>query len=182
MTAIVAIAHDGQIWMGGDSAAGGGNWSVRVRTDRKVVRVGEFLMGFTTSFRMGQLLAHTFVPPRRQVGQDLFAFMVADFVPAIRRCFEAGGWARQDQGVNTGGVFLVGHAGRLFQIDSDFQVAEHADGYSACGCGEDYALGALFATKGKPEDRVRKALEAASAFSGAVLEPFYIEHLPSPTP
>lgn len=180
MTCIVGVADGGQVWMGGDSVGGGDGWQVRLRLDPKVHKVGEFLLGFTTSFRMGQLLAHAFTAPRRQIGQDVFAFMVAEFVPAVRRCFETGGWAASHNGVHEGGEFLVGHAGRLFCIHSDFQVAEYAEQVAAIGCGSSFALGAMWACGDfGAAERVDIGLKAAAHFSGGVRAPFTVAHLVS---
>ena len=51
------------------------------------------------------------------------------------------------------------------------------ENYDACGCGEYYALGALYAMerfKMKPHDRVTEALSAAEHLSGGVKAPFNI--------
>lgn len=179
MTCIVGIADGERVLIGADSAAvEGGGFALSVRADRKVVRVGDFAFGFTTSFRMGQLLAHTFTPPARRHGQDLFGYMVADFVPACRQVFELGGWAEVRDGRHTGGDFLVGHAGRLFCVYSDFQVAEQAADFSSVGCGAELARGALWATQGQPmRSRAELALRAAAAMSAGVRGPFHFEEL-----
>ena len=182
MTCIVGLVSGSRVVMGADSAAvDTASLSLDLRIQPKVFRNGSFLIGYTSSFRMGQLLEHAFSPPAMRVGQDAFAFMVAEFVPAVRRCFEVGGWARQDSGVHSGGSFLVAYAGRLFCIESDFQVAEHARGYHAIGCGDQTALGALFVTETLstmgPVDRVMTALEAAAAGSAGVAAPFHIDFL-----
>ena len=62
MTAIVAIRQDNTVYMGGDSAGVAG-LKITIRKDPKVFINGNFLMGFTTSFRMGQLLQYSFKPP-----------------------------------------------------------------------------------------------------------------------
>ncbi len=54
MTCIAAVAHEGNVWMGADSAGVSG-LALAVRRDPKIYRVGDFLFGFTSSFRMGQL-------------------------------------------------------------------------------------------------------------------------------
>ena len=64
MTCIVGLVHEGVVYIGGDSAGVAG-LSLVVRADEKVLRNGDFLMGFTTSFRMGQLLRYKLDPPRR---------------------------------------------------------------------------------------------------------------------
>lgn len=160
--------------MGGDSAGVDG-YHLVTRKDTKVFRVGDFTLGFTTSFRMGQLLAHAFNPPKRHTDQDVYAYMVTTFIDGLRDCLKAGGWAKRDSEREVGGTFLVGYEGRLFQIEGDYQVGEPLSGYAACGCGCEVALGALYATGNmKPRDRVKVALQAAEAFSAGVRGPFNI--------
>lgn len=176
MTCIVGIADRGKVFIGGDSAGVGG-YSLTVRADKKVFRNGDFVMGFTSSFRMGQLLHHAFTPPKRHPDVDLDKFMVTEFINGVRDCLKSGGYAEKHHEAEVGGVFLVGFAGRLFRIDVDYQVGEAVDGYDAVGCGEDIANGSLFSTKGKPVDRLRMALEAAERHSAGVRGPFHFEDI-----
>jgi len=57
MTCIVGLIdkESKKIYMGGDSA-GVANYSLSVRKDPKVFKRYGFIFGFTSSFRMGQLL------------------------------------------------------------------------------------------------------------------------------
>lgn len=175
MTCIVGLVAEGKVLIGGDSAGVDERYALTVRADRKVFRNGPFLMGFTSSFRMGQLLAHAFRPPQRYPDQDLHAFMVTAFVDEVRRCLKDGGFARKENEVESAGAFLVGYEGRLFHVDGDYQVGENAAGFAACGCGDLIAMGSLFSTKGRPsEERILQALAAAEAFSAGVRAPFHI--------
>lgn len=179
MTCIVGLVEKGEVHIGGDSAGVAG-YDLAVRADRKVFRNGDFVMGFTTSFRMGQLLACAFTPPKRHLDQDVYKFMVTDFVDAVRDCFKRGGFAEREREAESGGTFLVGYAGRLFEIGSDYQVGENTEPYSACGCGGQVAMGALHATKGmgmSPDQRIIAALRAAETFSAGVRGPFHVEVL-----
>lgn len=174
MTCIVGIVDKGRVYIGGDSAGVGG-WSMAVRVDQKVFENSGFLFGFCGSFRMGQLLQHAFIPPPMPEGKDLTAYMVTDFIDAVRDCFLQGGFAERRKEVETGGFFLVGTRGRLFQIESDYQVGERANGWDAIGCGEDIALGVLHATQGRaPTKRIQAALDAAVEYSAGVRGPFHI--------
>lgn len=175
MTCIVGLVDSGKVYIGGDSAGVGG-YSLSVRADRKVFKNGDFVMGFTSSFRMGQLLHHAFSPPKRHPETDLDKFMVTDFINGVRDCLKSGGYAEKHNEAEQGGTFLVGYCGRLFEVHGDYQVGEATAGFSAVGCGEDIALGAMFANReGKPEKRIRTALEAAERFSAGVRGPFHIE-------
>ena len=181
MTCIVAVESDGKVVMGGDSAGVGG-LNVIVRADEKVFRNGKFLMGFTDSFRMGQLLRYSLETSKLKVpdyDDELMKFMSVDFINAVRKTFKDGGYGKHGDGDNEGGTFLVGVKGKIFTIYSDFQVARPADGFAAVGCGQSYALGALYVTSPSggvdgARHQVRTALETAEKFSGGVSAPFVI--------
>lgn len=179
MTCIVGLVDKGTVYIGGDSAGVAG-LSLSIRADEKVFQNGPFIMGFTTSFRMGQLLRYKFDPPQQTVNQNDMQYMVTSFIDAVRRCFANNGFGDKDATV--GGNFLVGYKGKLYNIESDFQVGIPAGDFDAVGCGADLALGALYASKGKkPEQRVQAALEAASTFSAGVAPPFLFIKRTKPT-
>ncbi|MFU0241665.1 hypothetical protein ACKI1J_38745 [Streptomyces scabiei] len=174
MTAIVGLVRDGRVYVGGDSAGVTG-WSLTVRADSKVFTNGPYVMGFTSSFRMGQLLRYAFKAPHPK--GDLDKFMTTTFVNAVRQTLKQGGWLKQNGNRDEGGTFLVGVSGRLFTIAEDFQVGEAVDGYAAVGCGHELALGALHATAQlelRPRKRVRLALRAAERYSAGVRGPFSV--------
>ena len=176
MTCIVGLVDNGKVYLGGDSAGVAG-WSLTVRADSKVFSNGPYIMGFTSSFRMGQLLRYAFDPPGPDL-EDLDRFMATTFIDAVRKCLQMGGYATKKEEAEQGGNFLVGVAGRLFEVHSDYQVGESVDGYSACGCGEEIALGSLHATSFTGQtarSRVTLALQAAERFSAGVRGPFAYE-------
>jgi len=183
LTCIVGLLDGGNVYIGGDSAGVGG-YQLSVRADQKVFRNGPFLMGFTSSFRMGQLLRYKFNPPEHPcltgTGErmGIYKYMVTYFVDAVRQCLKDGGFATKKDEEESGGSFLVGYNGRLFEIEDDYQVAEQVAKYHAVGCGAQIALGSLYSTEGQPpEDRVRLALEAAERFIAGVRGPFVINKL-----
>lgn len=172
MTAIVGLVHGKTVHLGGDSAGVAG-WTVTVRADTKVFANGPYIMGFTSSFRMGQLLRYAFKAPHPE--GDLDSFMATKFIDAVRETLKEGGWLKQDSNRDEGGTFLVGVSGRLFIIYDDFQVGEAVDGYAAVGCGHEIAVGALYATAQldlQPKKRLRLALKAAERYSAGVSGPF----------
>lgn len=176
MTCIVGVTDGTTVWLGGDSAGVTGS-ALMIRTDSKVFRNGPYVIAFTTSFRMGQLLRYAFTPPPPAPGTDLHQFMCTTFVDQLRDCLKLGGWAAKDDGREEGGNFLAGVCGHLFEIMSDYQVAQRDAEFTATGCGEPFALGSLHATAGlglAPPLRVIAALEAAARFSSAVAGPFTV--------
>lgn len=186
MTVIVGLESGGRVIIGGDSAAVK-NWDMSIRADEKVFSVGPFIMGFTTSFRMGQLLRYELEPTDQPADMDDdFEYMVRIFVKDVRKCLRDGGWLKKDDEREEGGTFLVGYRGRLYEIDNDFQVAKTIDGYTAVGSGDSIAKGAMFAAMCviarhndiPTRDIVEIALDAAARYSAAVCGPFTILSLP----
>lgn len=176
MTAIAGVIEDGKVYIGGDSAGVGG-YCLETRSDPKVFKNGEFAMGYTTSFRMGQILQFHLLPPVPLEDQDLLAFMVTRFIPAVRAVLKEHGFQSTDKGEEIGGTFLVGYRGELFGIDSDYQVGRVRQPFHAVGCGHDLVKGSLHATQAfdlSPKERIKMALEAASEFSAGVVGPYEI--------
>lgn len=175
MTCIVGIQHGQRVWIAGDSAGVGG-YSLSLRADAKVFRNGPYVMGFTSSFRMGQLLRYAFAAPRPTT-DDLDRFMATTFIDGVRECLKTGGFAEKTNNVEEGGSFLVGVRGTLYAVHSDFQIARTLDGYDAVGCGSDLALGSLHSTRDRqsPKRRAIAALEAAAHHSAGVAAPFTVE-------
>lgn len=181
MTCVVALRHEGVIYMGCDSAGVGG-YSRSNRLDPKIYRVGAMLLGYTSSFRMGQLLGYSLTLPHHHADVAVEKYMATVFINAVRDCLKAGGWAQNEKGNEVGGFFLVAYKGRIFEVQSDYQVAENAESYGAVGCGTDLALGSFYTSQGRvpdPRERVELALQAAAAFSAGVYPPFKIEELKS---
>lgn len=179
MTCIVGLVRDGQVYLGGDSASVSDNRCITIVKNPKVFRKGEFVMGYTSSWRMGQLIQYHFIPPQRDLQQDLMEYMVMNFIDGIRRLFKEGGWAKIENNQEHGGSFLVGYQGRLFTIHGDYQVAESANPYDSVGCGSNIALGVMFAlTKAKnfaetaTQDILQCALDASCNHSSDVIPPY----------
>lgn len=176
MTAIVGIVEDGKVWLGGDSAGVGG-LSLQTRSDPKVFKNGETGIGYTSSFRMGQILEHHLTMPTPYESEDGMPYMVKRFVPSVKHALKEHGFQTTRDGQDAGGTFLVGYRGELYEVEDDYQVARVRQTYHACGCGRDLALGSLFTTEQfdlRPRDRINMALSAAAEFSAGVRGPFHV--------
>lgn len=178
MTCIVGYVDkkSKKVFIGADSAGVAG-LDITKRKDVKVFKVGEFIIGCTSSFRMIQLLRFSFKPPEVKT-KDVYEYMCTEFINAVRECFKNGGYLQKySLGDEKGGSFLVGYKNRLFKIEDDFQVAENFDVFDSVGCGCSYALGSMHSnakTKLKAEQIVLKALDTASYFSAGVCKPFVV--------
>ena len=200
MTCICAITDGTTVHMGGDAAASN-TFSVETRVQPKVfgkdytlvsdgvVTTGTMLVGYTESFRMGQILEHSLSVPKMDLDSitgdaldhKIMNYMVNTFVPSVIQCFKTNSWERNDEdGPVVGGDFLVGFQGRLFYVGSDFQVGQSLRNYAAVGSGEDIARGAMYALKEHGPARINNqkvleaALEAAAEMTPYVRPPFTV--------
>lgn len=193
MTCIVGIEDGDRVVIGADSAAAMG-WSIGTRADAKAWAEGSYRMafGYTSSFRMGQLLRHrlripidkTPSPTMLADADKLDGWMATQFIDRVRQVLRKGGYTKVEHEREEGGAFLVGVGAHLYGVDSDFQIGRYARGEYAVGCGADIALGALYGIKAadvghgrsvmRAEDRVHLALKAAAEWSNGVRGPFTI--------
>lgn len=181
MTCIVGLVDQetGDVYIGGDSAGIGGDYRLTIRADSKVFRVGPFLMGFSTSFRMGQLLRYSLKVDKQKIHQTDSAYMMTTFIGAVRKTLTKGGFAKITDNREEGGSFMVAYRGKLYVVYGDYQVAEPQLPYIALGCGGDCALGSLYSTEDweSTRQRIREALNASITFSAGVHKPFIIRKL-----
>lgn len=187
MTCIIGLVEDGDIYMGSDTAAVCG-WEVRTTTEPKVFThqvyrltgaaldnsYEKMLIGFTTSFRMGQLLQYKLLLSSHPDHMTDMAYLVSLFTEDVRTCLKTGGMAEIDKNVEKGGVFLIGYHNHLYVMESDYQILPVADHMDAIGNGREYALGAMLALKETmaPAARIDASLRIAERFCGAVRNPF----------
>lgn len=165
--------------MGADSAT---TWEddtarLQVTSNPKVFRVGAFLVGSSGSGRTQRILRHGWTPPpRRKAGLE--QYVSTSVVDSIRRALIDGGVAEKKDNVeDSAGDVLLGYRGHLFRVDSDYAVDEARLPYDAVGCGAAVALGAMYATKAPPKQRILTALRAAQEFNWGVRGPFVVEVL-----
>lgn len=154
MTCIAAIIFEGRVYMAADSCGSDGV-NYRVRRDSKLFRLGEFIIGFTSSFRMGQLLQYQMQPPILPGDpRDLYRYLCTTFIERARKLLG-----------DNGGHFLIGTRGRIFEVMSDFQVAEYDRDYAAIGSGKPWAEGALMVQSKDvpPRGQLFLAMSAAAA-------------------
>jgi hypothetical protein len=186
-TCIVGLIHDNIIYMGADSAGVNSNFQRTIRVDEKVFVKADMIFGFTSSFRMGQILRYSFSPPKQEIGEEDYTYLASRWIDALIECLKTKGFAKVHDNEVSGGFFLLGFNGKLYRIESDFQIGMGTNPYDAVGCGEPYALGALRTTENRPEgwtpkERVIHALETAEHFSAGVKGPFIIKTLPEGKP
>lgn len=174
MSCIVAINDEGTICMAADSL-GSNDYIKRHRTDTKLFHNGEYLIGACGHIRTMQLvMPELWKPPKK----------IVKFVDKLRKHFFSNGCVvESEEGQDSCSInLIIGHKSSLYEMHSDFQIAEYKDDYTAIGSGSQYALGSLYTTartKLKPPDRLEIAMRAAAYFSPSVGGEIIFEYLPA---
>ncbi len=185
MTCIVAFVDKKTVYMGADSCGSNGH-SYAVYPRHKIFKVNDrFLFGCTSSYRMIDLLEHSFEPPELTESYDPDRYMRKDFITALRKCFKDGGFNSdsddEDNAGDRGGNFLVGFDGHLFEVQPDFSVLSCPKWGHSVGSGEEAANAVLFHlyqdASYEPETVLRSALEAAEGTITTVKGPFTFDQI-----
>lgn len=175
MTCIVGIAKDGKVYIGADSCAS--NSHLKHRSERpKVFKNGDFIIGYTSSFRMGQLLEFEWSPPARDEGNSDYQYLIKQAIPSIQKLFKDHRFGKEKDSEQQGGTFIVGYKGRVYYVQDDFSVIEPSDGFYSVGSGEEWALGSLYSTRDweDPVKRIEMAISAAEYYCCTVSGPIVI--------
>ena len=104
------------------------------------------VFGFTSSFRMGQILQFQLKVPDHDPRLEDYKYMCTSFIEAVRSCLKTYGFNETFRDADSGGTFLVGYKGSIYEIEDDYQVGIRTGTFNSVGCGSELALGAMFAT------------------------------------
>ncbi len=89
MTCIVGWLEGDDVYIGGDSAGVNGYYGKRIRADEKVfTKNGTMIFGFTSSFRMGQILRYSLTIPEQTKKQGDYDYMCTTFLDALLKVLE----------------------------------------------------------------------------------------------
>ena len=143
MTCVVAyIDKNRNIHMSADSNGSNVSYHTKIElATSKIFKRDNMLFGFTTSFRMGQLLEHIIVFPEREEGLSDYEYLIKQFIPVVRKAFLDEGYMLSTE--KSGGNFVIGWNGRLYNVESDFSVFMLTNDYVSIGSGSDIAHGAI---------------------------------------
>ena len=195
MTCIVACVHDDAVWMGGDSV--GSDAYAYDRADKKVFRNGDYIIGFSGSYRLGQIAKITTFPefpknflqkieapknlPKKSASKKIAPkILPQENLPVKREDVEL--WfiadfvpvlreALIEEGKDEQFDFLVGVDRWLVCIESDYQVGMYKSMHMAIGSGALLALGALSVLDdigAGPEEKIIRSISVAGNYDKAV--------------
>jgi len=169
MTCIVGVESDPGAILAGDSACVG-NHHTRKSRNSKVLKFDgiELALGYTTSFRMGQILEHHLCPPDINSESERF-YAIDVLLPKIRHVLESKGFTKIKNNRKEGGMFLLAVKNKIFKVQKDFSVIRFDQPFFALGTGAREAYGAMAAMKeDNPVKLAQRAVKAAAEFNTSV--------------
>ena len=177
MTCIIGLEHEGKVYVGGDSATGNG-WGLRTAAMPKVFRLGELLVGFTDTWRFGQLIQYSLTLPQRDGEDSDERYLIATVIPALHTTLKDHGYVTTEDSRESGGSAIVGYRGRVYELSPNFGLTTFADKFAAVGVGWMFAEGAMLALEQlPPKERILKALDIVGRCADGVLPPYGVMEL-----
>ena len=161
MTCIVGIADGDNVYIGGDRGISD-NDTILKMSRPKVTQHGDFLIGYSGSLGVGQLMEFITYPKVTKT-MDIYNTIRMDIVEQIKVLYESHSRDIEDNSTD----WLIGCKGKLFHFTSaDWGVLEIDE--CSIGTGSPIALGSLYTSKqleDNPMIRITYALNAAIELS-----------------
>lgn len=156
MTCIIAHNDGVSSFIAGDKLGSNG-FTKTVQTEPKVfekefiklhddglTRTKEVMaLGYTTSFRMGQLLNYNLNLPEQDASQTFSQYLVLKVIPIIRQMFKEEWGARDASQDVGGGQFIILHNHTIYEVQEDFSVLQPKTRITAVGSGTYHAIAAM---------------------------------------
>lgn len=162
MTCIVSFkTESGSVVIAGDYMASDGHHFTKVKSPKVFAKAANCFVGYTSSFRMGQILQNCWSLPPKMEGQDTESYVYLDIVESLRATFNSYGYGSKAGIEDIAGNFILIYEDRIFEIQSNYSVLEIDSDIVAIGSGRDAALGALHSLlpiSGDDEDELEALL------------------------
>lgn len=164
MTVIIGFIDKSKVYIGGDRLASN-NYYKAEAAEPKVFKKGEFIIGYTSSFRFGEILQYGFNPPyhSKDIETDK-EYMVTHFIPEVRKSLEDGKYSKSDADGKSG-VAIIGYRNKLYTLQEDWSIIEYLSGVHTTGAGAEYAQGAMSALRNldmTAENKIKEAIRITS--------------------
>jgi len=175
MTCIIGLEQDGKVYVGADSLVGNGGWARKeLVPNPKIFQKHEIIIAGTGDLRAMQIVKYLInIDHPKKFDEE---YVIKNISEIIRLKFKDIGYSEiKDNCEKSFTYLLVAYKDKMFKINGQYAVSRRKDGLICLGAGEDFAFGAMKAFENlEPENRIRKSLEIASYYSGAVMEPFTV--------
>lgn len=151
MTTLVAYQGDDFCVLAADTQTTGYGLATDCSPMGKIAQNGDYVIAAAGLVRGMNIMQHALTPPRPPKTKTALAkFMVAKFIPALRKAFIASGYDMKDDGEIAAhdNDIIIGVNGQLFFIDEVYGLEYVADRLYCGGSGMKLALGAASALGG----------------------------------
>lgn len=165
--------------LGCDSFLGSTTTKDQTSTPKFFEKGKRFFIAFAGGVRGSQAVEHNLFFRKIRRNEDELQYLVTVVANEVQQAFTNTGINIKSDGNadRSDTMFLICLNGKVFTLQNDYSVIRSLHGYATAGAGQDFALGALAAMSTEvmlPEDRVRRALEAAEKHNPFVCHPFHI--------
>ena len=169
MSCIVAISDGKRVHMACESAATSTDGDRRLIVPNKIIKNGNYLIGFSGSIRVKQLLGPRFFTPPKNI-LDFPNSLVAHLEDKKALSFT------EEQTIMFLCNIIIAQKHKMYEILSDFQLNEPVVDYVTVGAGAHYAFGSLATTLElggiNIKERLVLALNAACLYSSDCKGPY----------
>jgi ATP-dependent protease HslVU (ClpYQ) peptidase subunit len=142
MTCIIAYKNKkGNVVLAGDKMGSNGYTHSTVKEPKvfKKGNSGEFMFGWSGSFRMAQILNHLWVAPKRKVDQGHTDYIYSDVIPSFIKTFDDNRFGKD----NVYGFFIMVFEGHIYEVQENMSILERERNTVSVGSGQDYAVAAV---------------------------------------
>lgn len=177
MTCIVAFkTEEGHSVIAGDYMASNGHNFHKVANSKVFSKSDKCAVGYTSSFRMGQILEHYWTLPPRTEGQELENYINVTVIESLRATFKTYGYGMKNGLEDLGGNFLLLYGERIYEVQYNYSVLDYDLEVIAVGSGSDAAQAALYCLLPvkleNVEEMLMKVFEATSMVTATVSPEF----------
>jgi ATP-dependent protease HslVU (ClpYQ) peptidase subunit len=177
LTCIVAFKTiEGHSVIAGDFMASNGHNFAKVANSKVFNKSENCAVGYTSSFRMGQILEHYWTLPARMCDQELDSYVNVTVVESLRAVFSKYGYGIKDGIEDLGGNFILLYEDRIYEVQYNYSVLDYDSEIISIGSGSDAAQGALYAllpvSTADLDNLLAKVFEATSLVTATVSPEF----------
>ena len=182
MTCIIGCRTDQKIYIAGDSAGADDSGFGVSRGDTKVYKKqtnnGGLILGFSHSFRYGQLLKFKWDVPKYDESLDFEEYLHTDFIDSIYELMNENYLDDKNPSNKDLGVTIIGFKNQMFTLGEDLQIEKINKQFSdflCIGCGSEIAYGAMEGlSKLEPKERMMRSLQIVSKYYSSSVRPPYL--------